>query len=52
MKLGGLNLESTHVQIENVHKLENSSHSDLVISVWLDLVSVHICVKYERRGGN
>ena len=32
---------------KNVHKFETLFHSDLVISVCQDLVSMHIHVKYE-----
>ena len=34
-------------EIENVHKFERLGHSDLVISVCIDPVSMHICVRYE-----
>ena len=41
------NLEITCSKLKNVHKLENLGHSDLLISVCLDLVSIHIYVRCE-----
>ena len=34
-------------KVKYVHECKNTDHSDLVISVFLDQVSVHICARYE-----
>ena len=47
-KLKRFRINKSHLwQLKNAHILENIGHSDLVISVCLALVSMHIYVKYE-----
>ena len=43
-----MNLEITCVaNLKNGHKFGNIDHNDIVVSMCLDLISMHICVTYE-----
>ena len=47
MKLGGVEFSNQVCdKLKNVHTFENLGQSDLVIFVYLGLVSMHICLGY------
>ena len=40
-------LRNPDEKLKNVHKLEHKGHSNLFLLVYLSLVQMHLCIKYE-----